>query len=94
MKLAKVVGCVVCTAKNPSLVGKKILLLQDTDETGRLSGEPFAALDAVGVGSGETVFYVTAREAAFPFEPEEVPADACILGVVDRVTVPPDGLSS
>lgn len=90
MKIARVVGTVVATVKNPSLTGKRILLLQDVDDAGRALGEPFAALDTAGTGAGELVFYVTAREAAFPFEPEEVPADACILGVVDRVNCEPD----
>jgi ethanolamine utilization protein EutN len=95
MKIARVVGTVVATVKNPALTGKRILLIRDADERGRPFGEPFAALDVAGVGAAELVFYVTAREAAFPFEPEEVPADTCILGVVDRVHAawPPPGSS-
>ncbi|HOB51731.1 MAG TPA: EutN/CcmL family microcompartment protein [Acidobacteriota bacterium] len=90
MRLARTIGCVVATVKNPSLTGKRILLLQEVDEADRPVGEPFAALDAAGVGAGERVFFVTAREAALPFLPEEVPADACVLGVVDRVNVEPE----
>lgn len=85
MKMAKVVGNVVATVKTPSLEGKKILLLRDLGLDGEPCGEPFAALDTAGVGWGEKVFYVSSREAAFPFEPEEVPADVCVLGVIDNI---------
>ena len=85
MKVGRVVGNLVATVKNPILDGKKILLLQEIDDNGNFIGEPIASLDAVGVGPGEVVFYVTSKEASFPFEPEEVPADACILGVVDKI---------
>lgn len=88
MRIARVTGLLIATVKNPALTGQRILLLQEEDEHGRRFGEVFAALDAVGTGAGELVFFVTAREAAFPFEPDEVPADACILGVVDRIYTP------
>jgi microcompartment protein CcmK/EutM len=45
------------------------------------------AVDSVGVGAGEDVFYVRGREAAFPFLPDEVPTDAAIIGVVDRISL-------
>ncbi len=85
MRIAKVMGTVVATVKDPSLTGQRILLIKELGPDGAPRGEAFAALDAAGVGAAETVFFVAAREAAFPFEPDEVPADACILGVVDRV---------
>jgi microcompartment protein CcmK/EutM len=44
------------------------------------------AVDAVGAGVGETVFFVRGKEASFPFFPIEVPADAAIVGIVDPAT--------
>ena len=85
MKLGVVVGNVVATAKNEELTGKKILLIRELDGNGNPKGAPIAALDAAGVGPGEKVFFVTSKEASFPFEPLTVPADASVLGVVDRV---------
>jgi len=41
------------------------------------------AIDSVGSGVTEEVFYVRGREASFPFLPAEVPADAAIVGIVD-----------
>jgi microcompartment protein CcmK/EutM len=42
------------------------------------------AVDAVGAGVGEEVFFVRGREAAFPFQPVEPPVDASIVGIVDH----------
>lgn len=42
------------------------------------------AVDAVGAGVGEHVFFVRGREACFPFLPAETPVDACVVGIVDR----------
>ena len=86
MRLARVVGTVVSTAKEPSLKGKKILLLKHLGKDGKASGIPFAALDSVGAGAGEIVYYVKGKEATFPFLPEEVPSDATIVGIVDPAT--------
>lgn len=83
MRLARVIGTVVATAKNPTLQGKKLLLLKHLDESGKALGRAFLALDSIGAGAGETVYYVRGKEATFPFLPEEVPADATIIGIVD-----------
>ncbi|MFQ5744259.1 MAG: EutN/CcmL family microcompartment protein [Acidobacteriota bacterium] len=85
MKLARVVGRVVCTQKNASLTGTKLLLVQPIDVQGQSLARPLVAIDAVGAGAGERVFYVTGREASFAFLPEHVPADASVVGIVDRV---------
>ena len=83
MRLARVVGTVVATAKNATLEGKKILLCKHVGPDGAPRGRPFVALDSVGAGAGEMVYYVRGKEAAFPFLPEEVPSDATIVGIVD-----------
>jgi ethanolamine utilization protein EutN len=50
-------------------------------------GRAIVALDAVGAGVGEHVFFVRGREASYPFLPAETPADACIIGIVDHWSV-------
>jgi len=85
MDLARVIGRVVCTVKNDTLHGRKLLLVQPITETGTDAGKPLIAIDAVGAGAGERVFFVTGREASFAFLPDQVPADASIVGIVDRV---------
>jgi microcompartment protein CcmK/EutM len=83
MRLARVLGNVVATVKNPVLDGKKILVCKHVGPDGRLAGRAFLALDAIGAGAGELVYYVRGKEAAFPFAPDEVPSDATIVGIVD-----------
>ncbi len=85
MDLARVIGRVVCTHKNVSLDGRKLLLVQPLTVEGQDTGRPLVAIDAVGAGAGERVFYVTGREASFAFIPDHVPTDASIVGIVDRV---------
>jgi ethanolamine utilization protein EutN len=43
------------------------------------------AIDSVGAGKGETVFWCRGKEASFPFTPAEVPTDCTIVGIVDSV---------
>jgi ethanolamine utilization protein EutN len=87
MLLARVIGNVVSTVKNDTLTGKKILVLQPIDSTGEDRGEKLLALDSVGAGAAETVYYCRGREASFPWYPDEVPVDATIVGIVDHVNV-------
>ena len=86
MQLALVVGDVVATVKDPNLSGTKLLLLQPIAASGEAAGRTLVALDSVGAGVGEKVFFVRGREAAFPFYPDEPPTDATIVGIVDIVT--------
>jgi ethanolamine utilization protein EutN len=85
--LARVVGNVVATVKNESLSGKTILVLQPIDFAGRDRGEKLLALDSVGAGAAETVYYCRGREASFPWYPDDVPVDATIVGIVDHIHV-------
>jgi microcompartment protein CcmK/EutM len=91
MQLARVIGNVVCTVKNDSLEGKKLLLVQPLDRHSRDKGKPFVAVDSVGAGAGEVVYWCRGREASFPFLPNEIPTDATIVGIVDRVNLPGAG---
>ncbi len=86
MKLGIVIGNVVLSVANPSMEGKRLLLVQPIDEKGKKNGEVIVAADVAQCGAGEKVFFVTSKEAAFPFG-IDVPFDACVLGVVDRVNV-------
>ncbi len=84
MQLARVIGEVVSTIKDANLSGVKLLVLQPVDAAGANAGRTLVALDSVGAGTGEHVFFVRGREAAFPFYPSEPPADAAIVGIVDH----------
>jgi microcompartment protein CcmK/EutM len=84
MFLAKVIGTVVATRKDDGLSGTKLLVIQPLANDHSPTGKPLVAIDSVGAGTGEEVFYVRGREASFPFLPAEVPTDAAIIGIVDH----------
>jgi ethanolamine utilization protein EutN len=93
MMLGRVVGTVVSTAKHPGLEGRKLLLIQPITRHGVPRGKPLVALDAVGAGFRETVYWCRGREAALAFaqpgqklDDIQVPTDASVVGIVDSVT--------
>ena len=83
MQLARVIGTVVATVKNDSLEGRKLLVVQSLNAQLRPQGTPLVALDAVGAGIGELVFWCRGKEASFPFKREDTPTDCTIVGIVD-----------
>ena len=84
MQLARVIGDVIVTRKDENLGGLKLMVLQPIAADGSDVGRTLVAVDAVGAGVGETVFFVRGKEASFPFYPIEVPTDAGIVGIVDH----------
>lgn len=84
MQIAKVIGTVVVTRKDENLTGITLLLVQPLSPAREPSGKPLVAVDSVGAGVGEDVFFVRGREASFPFYPVEAPVDAGIVGIVDH----------
>ena len=91
MHLARVIGDVVATRKEPGYEGVTLLLIQPLLPDGSDTGRPLVAVDSVGAGVGERVFFVRGKEASFPFYPKEVPADAGIVGIVDHWSVVDEG---
>ena len=87
MQLARVIGEVVATVKDPALEGVKLLIVQPLTAAGEDYGRSLVAVDSVGAGVGERVFVVRGKEASFPFHPTQVPADAGIVGIVDYWTI-------
>lgn len=84
MQLARVIGDVVSTIKQPALTGHKLLVLQPVLPDRSPAGRALVAVDATGAGVGEHVFFVRGREASYPFLPAETPVDACVVGIVDH----------
>jgi ethanolamine utilization protein EutN len=83
MQIARVIGTVVSTVKNRPLEGRKILIVQTLDADLKAKGKPIVALDAVGAGIGELVFWCRGKEASFPFKRDETPTDCTIVGIID-----------
>ena len=87
MQIARVIGDIVCTRKEPALESHTLLVIQPLTADGADSGRPLVAVDAVGAGVGERVFFVRGKEASFPFHPNEVPTDAGIVGIIDHWSI-------
>ena len=83
MQLARVIGTVVATVKNDSLEGRKLLIIQSLNKNLDAQGKPLVAIDSVGAGVGELVFWCRGKEASFPFKREDTPTDCTIVGIVD-----------
>ena len=84
MQLARVIGDVVMTRKDDQLSGIKLMIVQPLTPDRQPAGRPIVAVDSVGAGVGEEVFFVRGKEASFPFYPQEPPVDAGIVGIVDQ----------
>jgi ethanolamine utilization protein EutN len=80
MYLAKVIGCVVATVKDPGLEARKLLLVRRLPD-----GPAVVAIDAVGAGAGETVYVCRGREASFAFKPDRVPTEASVVAIIDAI---------
>jgi len=87
MHLARVIGDVVMTRKDENLVGITLLIVQPLTPERQPAGRPIVAVDSVGAGVGEEVFFVRGKEASFPFHPAQPPVDAGIVGIVDHWNV-------
>ena len=87
MRIARVVGSAVSTVKDPSLVGHKLLLVREADETDTPVGPVFVAVDVVGAGSGELVMVSEGSAARQAGTTGGQPVDAIIMGILDSLEV-------
>ncbi|MFZ5354827.1 MAG: EutN/CcmL family microcompartment protein [Bacillota bacterium] len=85
MLIGKVIGTVIATRKDEALVGAKLLITQPLDMQGKEKDSPIIAVDTVGAGVGEVVIYVSGSVAPFAVRKHEVPVDAAIVGIVDKI---------
>ena len=86
MQLARGDRHVVANPEHEKLVGAKLLLVQPLDAGGQACGMPLLAVDAVQAGVGEQVLVVQeGRAAVAAIRRSAAPADAAIVGIVDRV---------
>ena len=85
MILAKVVGTVVATRKDPRLEGCKLLLVRPITPEGKEEGGYLIAVDTVSAGNKETVIVVGGSSARMADGCKEKPIDQAIIGIVDSV---------
>jgi ethanolamine utilization protein EutN len=87
MFLARVIGRVVATVKQDTLSSVCLQWIQPLTASGGKTGKPLVAVDCVGVGPGEVVYYITSREAALTLTEPFAAVDAGIVGKVDRIDI-------
>ena len=88
MVLARVAGTVVSTAKEPRIEGIKLLLLEKIDvNTMKGKNDFVVAMDAVGAGDGEIVFFVGGSSSRQTDVTSGKPSDATIIAIVDSFDI-------
>jgi len=85
MKLGRVTGKVWATVKDRKLDGLKLYIMQPVDERDNPLGPELVVVDTVGSREGDLVYWVGGAEATFPFGQDQIPSDATIVGLVDRL---------
>ena len=86
MRIGRVVGNVIATVKHPALFAQRLLLVEDENAEGALSGKPRLALDVVDAGEGDRVLVVDEGNAAAQVLARgRGPVRTVIVGVVDEV---------
>jgi ethanolamine utilization protein EutN len=85
MILARIIGTVVSTRKDPRLEGKKLLIVRQVSPEGADEAGYLIAVDTVGAGAGETVLVCSGSSARMADQCKDRPVDAAIVGIVDTV---------
>ena len=85
MQLARVIGTVVATRKDPRLEGKKLLVLRMVSPEGKDESGYVVAVDTVSAGFRETVITVSGSSARMAEGCKDRPVDSVIIGIVDSV---------
>ena len=87
MLIASVIGTTVSTVKDEKLLGRKLLIVRQTDETGSPVGKPFVAVDTVDAGIGDLVLTCAGSSARQTNITKDSPVDAVIMAVIDSLEV-------
>jgi microcompartment protein CcmK/EutM len=87
MLIVRVIGTTVSTIKDEKLQGKKLLVVQPTDEAGEAGGKPYVAIDTVGAGVGDLVLTASGSSARQTTITKDTPVDAVIMAVIDTLEV-------
>jgi ethanolamine utilization protein EutN len=85
MILAKVIGTIWATRKYNTLNGYKMQFIQPLNGELEKLGDPIVAVDTIGAGPGELVFYATSSEAVIAMDVDMAPVDSSIVGIVDSI---------
>lgn len=86
MKVGRVVGTVVSTISAPVFEGRRLLLCDVLDVSGRPDGSYLICVDTVGSGAGETVLILDEGNSARQVVGlSSAPLRAVVVGIVDEL---------
>ena len=86
MILARITGSVVSTIHHPIVNGRKLLLAERLDQTGKPTGGYLIAMDAIGAGKGEVVLILDEGNGARQIlDDTNAPVRSIVVGIVDAV---------
>ncbi len=85
MRIALVIGSTISTIKDASISGRKLLIVRNTDTAGKVTGEPYVAVDTVSAGTGDLVLVTDGSSARYTNQTNNAPVDAVIVGVIDSL---------
>jgi ethanolamine utilization protein EutN len=87
MKVGRVVGTVVSTISAPVFEGRRLLLCDLLDASGRPDGKYLICVDTVGSGAGEAVLILDEGNSARQvLGMSTAPVRAVVVGVIDQLT--------
>ena len=87
MLIARVIGRLVATVKQDTLSSVALQWIQPMTAAGKATGKPLVAVDRIGVGPGEMIYYITSREAGMTLDDPFAAVDAGIIGKIDWLNV-------
>ena len=85
MLIAKVIGTTISTIKDEKLVGRKLLILRQADESGEAFGKPYVAVDTLDAGIGDLVLTAHGSSGRQTDITKNSPVDAVIMAVIDHL---------
>ncbi|MFO0790238.1 MAG: EutN/CcmL family microcompartment protein [Pirellulales bacterium] len=84
MLIARVIGTLVSTQKEPTMEGLRLLVCQPLTASGEKTGAAIVAADAVGAGVGEVILFATGSSARQTIATQNRPVDAVVMAIVDH----------
>lgn len=89
MRMAKVIGTITATIKDPQLASKALLVTNIIDGKSKVLDHSIVAIDTVGAGVGDVVLLTSGSAARLPLGTASAPIDTAIIAIVEHIDVQP-----
>ncbi|HMO50470.1 MAG TPA: EutN/CcmL family microcompartment protein [Kiritimatiellia bacterium] len=87
MITGRVIGQIYSTINHPFYDGKKLMIVEKTDPTGKAGSDYLIAVDSVGAGPGEPVLILDEGNGARQvLNDANAPVRSVIVGIIDHVS--------